>query len=282
MKHPDKWRETIDPYVIPSSIFEIIEILGYPHAGNDVFHVKGISNNICYRAYIKFERQKGADICNEIRTILSIPYDFKPNIIAYSQEEPVYIITEESFGERLSTIVGDNENMLSLEYMKRYGNALAMIHELDVQCDAVKHRRFFDIPRKDYFEKHGLQFVEGFLHEASHEGHTECFVHGDFHYANILWNGMEISAVLDYELSGYGVREFDIAWAVFLRPSQKFLKTYNEIELFLEGYSQLQKFSRGAFYYYYVLIACHFYSLGDDAYKETVMRLINESIALYF
>ena len=41
MKHPDKWRDTVDPFTLPYKKFEPLEILGYPHAGNDVFHVKG-------------------------------------------------------------------------------------------------------------------------------------------------------------------------------------------------------------------------------------------------
>ena len=44
-------------------------------------------------------------------------------------------------------------------------------------------------------------------------------------YANILWAGHHISGILDFELAGYGNKEFDIAWAVFRRPGQKFLRT---------------------------------------------------------
>ena len=40
--HPAKWRETIDPFELDYHHFRLTEILGYPHAGNDVFHAKGI------------------------------------------------------------------------------------------------------------------------------------------------------------------------------------------------------------------------------------------------
>lgn len=42
MKHPDKWRDNIDPFSLPYKAFKPTEILGYPHAGNDVFHAKGL------------------------------------------------------------------------------------------------------------------------------------------------------------------------------------------------------------------------------------------------
>ena len=64
------------------------------------------------------------------------------------------------------------------------------------------------------------------------------FCYGDFHYANVLWKDHHISAILDFELAGYGSRDFDIAWALFLRPGQKFLKTDEELERFLRGYQK--------------------------------------------
>ena len=42
MKHPEKWRETADPFQLPFRRFILKEVLGYPHAGNDVFQVTGI------------------------------------------------------------------------------------------------------------------------------------------------------------------------------------------------------------------------------------------------
>lgn len=66
MKHPDKWRDTVDPFTLSYHSFKPLEILGYPHAGNDVFHVRGLYNGGQINAYIKSARQKGADIGNEL------------------------------------------------------------------------------------------------------------------------------------------------------------------------------------------------------------------------
>ena len=72
---------------------------------------------------------------------------------------------------------------------------------------------------------------------VSHKG-SISFCHGDFHYANILWEEHHISGILDFALSGYGNKEFDIAWALFRRPGQKFLQTEVELQAFLNGYRQ--------------------------------------------
>ena len=53
MKHPGPWRDTIDPFTLPYRSFKPLEILGYPHAGNDVFYVKGLYHGRQINAYIK-------------------------------------------------------------------------------------------------------------------------------------------------------------------------------------------------------------------------------------
>lgn len=78
-------------------------------------------------------------------------------------------------------------NNESLAYMGHYGEILAGFHQLHVDCEPVKHRRFFDMPEHTYFVKHGLERVEEFLNEYPPIGQSKCFIHGDFHYANILW-----------------------------------------------------------------------------------------------
>lgn len=70
MAHPKRWRETCDPFTLKYDCFFLNEIIGYPHAGNDVFHVRGIAHGSETNAYIKVARQKGAAIDNEV-TILN-------------------------------------------------------------------------------------------------------------------------------------------------------------------------------------------------------------------
>jgi len=276
MAYPEKWRETADPFSLPLRKFKITEILGYPHAGNDVFHVGGIWERKPCRAYIKVERQKGADIQNEAETIARLPFDFAPKVLEYFPKEPRTLVTLEAKGERLSAVVGDNRDRTSLAYMKAYGRTLATLHGWRIACEKVKHRDYFDIPGEAYFKEQGLERVGEFLMRNPPEGETACFVHGDFHYANVLWDGPRIGCVLDFELSGEGIREFDIAWALVLRPGQRFLKTREERNLFLAGYSEAQTFSKRAFCYYYALIACRFFSMGDAEYKNELKRILNE------
>ncbi|MBQ8772498.1 MAG: phosphotransferase, partial [Clostridia bacterium] len=110
---------------------------------------------------------------------------------------------------------------------------------------------------------------------------NKCFCHGDFHYANILWQDKQISGILDFELSGIGTKEFDIAWAIILRPGQRFLREPQELDEFLRGYSQHGTYNRQYVNYYMVQIYCWFFAIGNDEYKQLVTQKINQIIASF-
>jgi aminoglycoside phosphotransferase len=280
MKQPDKWRETIDPFSLEFKQFKLSRVLGYPHAGNDVFYVEGLFEGDSVRAFLKVERQKGADVANEVRIMAQLGFSFVPEILEYNLTPPKFILTAEMPGDRLSVLVGDNAGKLSHRYLRTYGRTLAAYHGLALDCEPVKDRRFFHVRPRDYYEQRGLLDAYDFLMSRPPEPGEPCFVHGDFHYANILWQNEQISAVLDYELSGLGNREFDLAWACFLRPGQKFLDTWEEVELFLAGYAEEGAFDRSAFEYYFVLLGTWFLAFGGDepGYEEKVRALIDPLI----
>jgi len=279
MKHPDKWRETIDLSSISFNQIIIDEVLGYPHAGNDVFHVRIYYQGNKLNAFIKVERQYGADIPNEVNVISSLPLPCVPRILDYSLTEPRYIVTKEAAGKKLSAIVIDNPNIDVKKYLFKQGAMLSELHNLKPECDPVKDRKFFHIPTQEFCDKHNLSNVHLFLVSNQPSEHIKCFVHGDFHYANILWENAEISCILDYELAGLGIREFDMAWSVLLRPGQKYLLSMSEVDAFLQGYNN--SFSTSSFYYWYINIATHFYPLGDKEYQENIKRLIREAINIH-
>lgn len=278
MHQPHPWRDTVNPFKLPLQDFALERVLGYPHAGNDVFYTEGMFRGERLRAYVKVERQNGADLENEAQTLALLPFSFAPRVLEYAKDPPRCLVTAELPGKRLSQIVGDNEHLQSLAYMAEYGRALAKFHALDLARPNVKPRRFFELPDHAFFKKHGLEKSQAYLLEHPPEGASSCFVHGDCHYANVLWEGETVSAVLDYELSGTGMREFDLAWALVLRPGQKFLKTAKERERFLSGYAETQRFSMPALVYFFLLVSSHFYPLGDEGYQKEIKRILDETI----
>lgn len=234
-RHPDKWRDTIDPFSLPFHSFTLAEVLGYPHAGNDVFHVRGFHEGEEVTAYIKVARQKGAAIGNEVALLRQIDHPAVPRVLdAGEGEQPFSVVTEKP-GLRLSVILGENADNTSCAYMPAYGEALAWIHSLHLEAQPVADRRFFHVPTDDMLDALNLHWLKDFFSVPPAVPVT-VFCHGDFHYANMLWEDHHVSAMLDFELAGMGNRDFDIAWALIRRPGQRFLRTKEERKLFLEGY----------------------------------------------
>lgn len=280
MKHPEKWRDTVNPYDLPYKNFTLLEVIGYPHAGNDVFQVRGLYRQEEIEAYIKVARQAGADIENEIHVISQLNCALAPIIIDSDEQKKRFVVSVAKQGERLSNIVGDNATGASLDYLYEYGQTLAKLHTREGNFDDVKDRKFFHIPDLCYFSEHNIEFVYDYLISNQPQVINKCFCHGDFHYANILWHNKHISAILDFELAGFGNKEFDIAWALILRPGQKFLKTKDEISLFMDGYLSVGTCNWESVTYYMVLIYSYFYRIGrgEPGYQKYVMDVFHDMI----
>lgn len=288
-----KWREPIvDPFLIPlAKDIKLISVDGFPHAGNDVFECNGMKDGVTIKFYLKVARQMGADIRNEVKILellsnsdISVPRIIDSNL---NYDYP-YIATLEVKGERLSTILSTYEGSEvlnnSLKYMNQFGGSLAKIHSLEIIWDNVKPRKFHFHPDNQFLGKHNLIEVGKWLIENEPTKKQITFIHGDHHYANLLWKDNKVSAVIDWELCGMGWKEFDIAWSMILRPSQKFMKSIQEQEAFLQGYGQYNSFDRKALNYCRVLVYLYFYDIGkrtkDNVYADFVLkeiqRIMNE------
>ncbi|WP_066505582.1 aminoglycoside phosphotransferase family protein [Abyssisolibacter fermentans] len=285
------WRKpVIDPKELPlSEEIKLISIDGYPHAGNDVFECTGMEHGEKIKFFLKVSRQLDSDIRNEVKilevlknTNIPVPQVIDSNI-EYSFP---FIATLSIEGERLSTILYAFEKkerlVKSLNYMPVFGASLSKIHQLDIKWEQVKKRKFHELPSKEFYEKYELIEAYSWLKENEPINKDLTFIHGDHHYANLLWCNGELKAVLDWELCGLGWKEFDIAWACILRPSQNFMKSAEEQEAFLEGYRSRGSYDRNSFNYCKVLIYSYFYEIGlkikDQEYTEEVRKEIMKEI----
>ena len=128
-KQPAKWRETADPFSFDFNNFKLVEVLGYPHAGNDVFFVKGIFDEKEVFAFIKSKRHVDANLENEVFIINSLSLPNVPKVLDYDSKDFSFCVLSAMDGQRLSVLVGDNADNRSLDYMFEYGKSLASLHK---------------------------------------------------------------------------------------------------------------------------------------------------------
>ncbi len=276
-KEPEKWREGIDPFALPLKNIQIQKILGYPHAANQVFYLRGLEDGKEGYYYLKYASHIDANLQNEIAILQQLHVPWIPQVVEYDTSYQ-YEVTRQIDGRRLSVILAESDSGNNLDYLYTYGRTLAQLHQTEGFFPAAPHRRFHDIPDPGYCQEIGMEAVYSWLLTHQPKQINCCFVHGDFHYANLLWKGGEISGILDFELAGMGNREFDIAWALILRPGQGFLKTEAEQQTFLAGYQSLGHCDRNLVHYYMVLIYTRFLKFGDPLYEEYVRQWLQAAI----
>lgn len=292
MKYAEKWRETtIDPLKTDFPCgSKVKKILGYPHAANDVFSVVIEKDRETIEAILKYERHSDANLMKEVEilTYLKTTEYFLPKLISSGMiDDKVYLITEYVEGERISQLINNfNRNELtceSLKYMKNFGMNLGKIHSTIFNTGKTSHRKFSNVMPLELSKKLGLVDVRKWLIENKPTKQEMCFVHGDHHYANVLWRNYEVVCTLDWELCGLGWKEFDLAWALINRPSQKFMKTQIEVDRFLEGYSEYQSYDKKALSYCKALIYQYFYEIGlnikDDDYCNFIQNQFEKIIS---
>lgn len=290
-----KWREAnVEPFKLSfNEDLKIKSIDGYPNAGNDVFECKGLYKGKEMKFFLKCQRQVDSNISNEVKILKKLKdSNIKvPQLLDYNIEgENQYIATKAVDGDRLSVLFCEckNEEVAknSVEYMYKFGESLGAIHSLNIGWDDVKLRKFHNSLSEDKLTEPILIEMDKWLKDNEPKNREKIFVHGDHHYANLLWEHKELAVVLDWELCGMGWKEFDIAWSIILRPSQRFMKSLEEEEAFLKGYSRYQKFYRQQVNWCKVLIYSHFYHIGksskDEEYVEFIIneakRIMNENL----
>lgn len=278
-----KYRElTIDLFSIQYKNIKLKKIISYPPAGNDVVEAIADIKNKEENVYIKFERSKMANFETEYKHLkLLDDINIFPKVIEFgSINGKNYIILEKIEGDRLSDIFKQDKKDKNL-YLKEYGKTLSQIHNIQNRGFDKAFQRPINETPKNY--KNSDEFSEKiikYLEENKIEKDNKTFIHGDFHYANVLFKNKKVNGIIDLEYSGLGFKEQDIAWALILRPGQKFMDNIDDINLFLDGYRSKSDFEYDKFKWCYINGSIHFYLMNyeNEEYKQKVRNLIEKII----
>ena len=287
MKKYEKWRDLkIDPQEIDFKKIKILNQISFPHCGNDVVECEcEIDNGIIINAFIKIERSTKASFQTEVDHLKILSqnkyYEKIPKIIEDGNvKEKKYIVLTKIEGSRLSDIFLEIKNQdLKNEYLIKYGQELAKIHNISAKLFSnAKQRSINDYPSKEKYKKFDATISKyiDYLIENKPEINYNTFIHGDFHYGNVLWENENISGVLDWEYSGKGFKEQDIAWACILRSTQLFMDNINDINNFLKGYRMIGTYDKNKLKWCFINGYCHFYLLMKDEkeYRKKLRKIL--------
>lgn len=282
-KIQEKWRESLtDINDVDFKNVEFDKIISYPPAGNDVFECVGKYNGKKINFIFKSERGKFADFLNEIEVLNSIHNIFPVPIVLDSGKinDYTYIVLSKIEGEKLSDIFKEDLNADKDRYLYLYGQALAKVHKLDIDWKRAKIRDINDYPNIEFYKKidDWELNVINYLKDTKPVINYDTFIHGDFHYGNILWNNYEITGILDWEYSGKGFKEQDIAWALILRPEQKFMDNLNDLEMFLKGYKSVNTYDEDKLKWCLINGSMHFYLMNKKQNKTEYLEKLKEII----
>ena len=277
-----KWRElSVNLFDIKFKKIKLIKELNYPPAGNDVVECKVINNKKEENVFIKFERSKVSNFYTEYKNlnIINKYLEETPKVIEYGlYNGKKYIVLEKKNGKRLSEIFKSKVD--KEKYLYTYGNMLSKIHNIKGKFNKALQRPINDYP-KGYkkYDSYSNKIIT-WLKDNDIEKNYNTFIHGDFHYGNVLFRYKKISGILDLEYSGMGFKEQDIAWALILRPGQKFMDNLNDIKYFLKGYGISYDFNK--LKWCYINGSIHFYlmNLNNEEYKKKIKMLIDKIIIL--
>ncbi len=273
----NKFRELkVNVFDIPFENFHVKEILNYMPAGNDVLEVLTEDNK---NYFVKIERSKVADFEAEYKNINALKelgYSHVPNVIEFiNSADYKCLVLDKISGDRLSNIITSDTKE---NYLLDLGKELANIHLVNPNSfNIAKQRVINDIPTEDTysFDNSVKKYVD-YLKDNNYKKEMNTFIHGDFHYANVLWEDKTINGVLDWEYSGKGHKEQDIAWALVVRPGQKFLNSIDDFKVFLKGYKEKQNYDSLKLKWCLVNAYLHFYLINNDKdYKNLLLQLMD-------
>ena len=275
-----KFREPIiDIFNVDFKNIKVKEILNYMPAGNDVLEVITNDNERCF---VKIERSKIADFKTEYINILKIRdlgYTRTPNVIEFIDRNKNILVLNKIKGSRLSESINERNKDY---YLGRFGEELAIIHKIDSSgFNTAKQRVINDVPYNNLYcklDEISKKYID-YLNKNNYKKSFNTFIHGDFHYANVLWYNKSVSGVLDWEYSGLGHKEQDIAWSLIARPNQKFLTSMEDIDTFLKGYKKYGNYNSNRLKWCLINGYLHFYLMNDNKiYRSLLVELMNKTI----
>jgi aminoglycoside phosphotransferase (APT) family kinase protein len=246
---------------------------------NNVYRCEGKRNGRPISFYLKVSRNGKRNMGNEYRALellreRGLPV---PRVLWSGEGPQEYMALEEVRGTVLRELLNPKSESysraLKTRYLRKYGEALARIHSVDVDWQPQKRSNFYDFLGEQRLPDLRYRELVIWLEANPISDRDYCFVHGDLNTANVIFSRGEVSGLLDWEYAGKGWREYDLAW--ILRAERTYLNTDEERNAVLEGYSSVASYDPEALRWCEVMNYLHVAYLSRDrmpGYEEFALE----------
>lgn len=215
MKFPDQWRElSFDPFALdlgPNVFMD--EVIGYPYAANDVLVCDGTVRGDSTQFVLKYERSRNADLGNEANVLrrLGNHFDLAPSLLVDGFDSGAsdrFVVVSFLDGERLPRdLAGDawgpaREDLFP--YITDWARTLARIHAIPLAEPNAPTRKQQAFPGNvpGCPSEAAVAAIADRLRADPLKRSAPVLIHGDMHYANVLWNGSRVAGVVDWGFAG--------------------------------------------------------------------------------
>lgn len=167
------------------------------------------------------------------------------------------------------------------DYLRCYGEALGRLHALPLHYTPLTRRGLYGLTDQQRLVYARSSRLLSWLDDNKPTAPDYVLAHGDLHTAHVFLQDGDVCGMIDWESSGMGWREFDLAW--ILRARLDFLNTPAEREAVLTGYLSRSTCDPHALRWCEILIYLHFayWSRGDgSSYEVFALRRAHELAGL--
>jgi aminoglycoside phosphotransferase (APT) family kinase protein len=231
-------------------------------ATNSVWLCDGLSNGRRAKWFLKVADRSTRALNNEFAILqrLSLSSLPVPHVVRFLEGDHQVLLLTAVEGQMLWDLVDprrpgfDTQSVPPL--LRAYGACLGEIHRQPIPWTPELRARFYGLIGEQEVADPRFAVLVDWLSANEPTDRSMCFVHGDYNVANVMVSDGALTGIVDWEFSGIGWKEYEIAWS--LRARTHFLGTMTERREVLEGYATVGSFDEKQLRYCEVLNYLHF------------------------
>jgi aminoglycoside phosphotransferase (APT) family kinase protein len=228
---------------------------------NRVYRCEGMRDGQPISFHLKVSKTRYHSLANEREVMLRLEKrGFPvPRILWYGEDRREFLALETQPGAMLRDVLNPSSDLFRVNSQERVlqelGELVARLHTQNLDwTENLRSALYGFLGEEDILDERFQETVL-WLESNPPPSKEHVFVHGDLNDANVLVANSEVTAILDWESSGLGWREYELAW--ILRERQHYMNTPESRDSFLRGYTSITHYNDEALRWCEVLNCLH-------------------------